>query len=62
MSLYNRKLLGDPFTTCEDPNETLLNHYGMFLMIAIPDSIYQIRVKNQYKQYMKEKIVYLNVL
>ena len=24
----NRKLLGDPFTNCEDPNETLLNHFG----------------------------------
>ena len=26
----NRKLLGDPFTTCEDPNETLLNHYAIY--------------------------------
>ena len=26
----NRRLLGNPYSSCEDPGKTLLNHYGIY--------------------------------
>ena len=26
----NRRLLGNPYSSCEDPEKTLLNHYGIY--------------------------------